>query len=86
MKLTRLMGALAAVAMAGGVLGGGALPAAEPDRDDQRPPQVLPKGFESTDQLQRDLERTEGGPLYSLANTLPYDGEVLDLLMNVSVA
>jgi hypothetical protein len=64
-KLMRLVGALAAVAMAGGVLGGGALPAAEPDRDDQRPPQVLPKGFESTDQLQRDVERTEGGPLYS---------------------
>ena len=41
-KLMRLVGALAAVAMAGGVLAGGALPAAEPDRDDQRPPQVLP--------------------------------------------
>src|SRR5438270_10848903 len=58
MKLTRLMGALAAVAMAGRLLDGGALPAAEPDRDDQRPPQVLPKGFESTDQLQHDLEHS----------------------------
>jgi hypothetical protein len=52
LKLTRLMGALAAVAIAGGLLGGGVLAAAEPDRDDLRPPQVLPKGFESTDQLQ----------------------------------
>src|SRR5690242_10061712 len=65
LKLTRFVGALAAVAIAGGLLGGGALAAAEPDRDDLRPPQVLPRGFESTDQLQRDVELTEGGPLYS---------------------
>ncbi len=35
------------------------------DRDDLRPPQTLPQGFESTDRLQRDVERAEGQPLYS---------------------
>jgi len=35
------------------------------DRDDLRPPQTLPQGFESTDALQRDVERAEGAPLYS---------------------
>jgi glyoxylase-like metal-dependent hydrolase (beta-lactamase superfamily II) len=65
-KLTRLMGALGVVAMAGGLLGGGTLLAAdEPDQDNLRPPQTLPQGFESTDRLQRDLERAEKAPLYS---------------------
>jgi glyoxylase-like metal-dependent hydrolase (beta-lactamase superfamily II) len=64
MKLARLMGALGVVVMAGGLLGGGTL-RADDDRDDLRPPQVLPQGFESTDTLQRDLERAERAPLYS---------------------
>jgi glyoxylase-like metal-dependent hydrolase (beta-lactamase superfamily II) len=65
-KLTGLMGALGVVAMAGGLLGGGTLLAAdEPDQDNLRPPQTLPQGFESTDRLQRDLERAEKAPLYS---------------------
>ncbi len=65
-KLTRLMGALGVVAMAGGLLGGGTLLAAdEPDQDNLIPPQTLPQGFESTDRLQRDLERAEKAPLYS---------------------
>jgi glyoxylase-like metal-dependent hydrolase (beta-lactamase superfamily II) len=59
-KFTRLMRAVGLVAMAGGLLG-----ADEPDRDNVRPPQVLPQGFESTDRLQRDLERAENAPLYS---------------------
>jgi glyoxylase-like metal-dependent hydrolase (beta-lactamase superfamily II) len=32
---------------------------------DQRPPQVLQSGFESTDELLRDVERAERAPLYS---------------------
>ena len=64
LKLMRLMGALGLIAMIA-VLGGSALRADEPDQDDLRPPQVLPKGFESTDRLQRDLERAENAPLYS---------------------
>jgi glyoxylase-like metal-dependent hydrolase (beta-lactamase superfamily II) len=32
----------------------------------QRPPQVLPSGFESTDSLLRDVERAERGPLHSV--------------------
>src|SRR5260221_13426741 len=59
-KFTRLMRAVGLVVMAGGLLG-----ADEPDRDNVRPPQVLPQGFESTDRLQRDLERAENAPLYS---------------------
>jgi glyoxylase-like metal-dependent hydrolase (beta-lactamase superfamily II) len=51
--------------MAGGLLGGGILRAAEPDQDDLRPPQTLRTGFESTDKLLRDLERAENAPLYS---------------------
>ena len=40
------------------------------DRDDRRneqkrPPQILPQGFESTDQLLRDVERADRGPQYS---------------------
>jgi len=51
--------------MAGGLLGGGTLRADEPDQDNERPPQTLPQGFESTDQLLRDLEKAENAPLYS---------------------
>ena len=64
-KLKRLLGAVGVVAMAGALLGGGALGADEPDQDNLRPPQTLPQGFESTDQLQRDLEKAENAPLYS---------------------
>jgi glyoxylase-like metal-dependent hydrolase (beta-lactamase superfamily II) len=64
-RLTRLIGAIGVVAMAGGLLGGGILRAAEPDQDNLRPPQTLPTGFESTDKLLRDLERAENAPLYS---------------------
>jgi glyoxylase-like metal-dependent hydrolase (beta-lactamase superfamily II) len=64
-KLARLMRAVGVVAMAGGLLGGGTLRAAEPDQDNLRPPQTLPKGFESTDKLLRDLEKAENAPLYS---------------------
>jgi glyoxylase-like metal-dependent hydrolase (beta-lactamase superfamily II) len=35
------------------------------DPDDQRPPQVIPSGFESIDSLQRDANRTENAPIYS---------------------
>ena len=42
-----------------GLLAGGALRADEPDQDNKRPPQTLPQGFESTDRLQRDLEKAE---------------------------
>src|SRR5689334_19133380 len=65
LKFTRFMAALGVVAMAGGLVNGGALAADEPDRDDLRPPQVLPRGFESTDRLLRDLDRVEKAPLYS---------------------
>jgi glyoxylase-like metal-dependent hydrolase (beta-lactamase superfamily II) len=64
-RLTRLIGAVGVVAMAGGLLGGGILRAAEPDQDNLRPPQTLPTGFESTDKLLRDLEKAENAPLYS---------------------
>jgi hypothetical protein len=48
------------------MLCGGTLFAAdEPDQDNLRPPQTLPKGFESTDKLLRDLEKAENAPLYS---------------------
>jgi glyoxylase-like metal-dependent hydrolase (beta-lactamase superfamily II) len=50
-----------------GLLGALALPVpvAMADQDDKRPPQVIPSGFESTDALERDAERSESGPLYS---------------------
>jgi glyoxylase-like metal-dependent hydrolase (beta-lactamase superfamily II) len=66
-KSLRLMRAAGLVAMAAGLLGGGALRAAEPDQDqdNKRPPQVLPQGFESTDRLLRDMEKAENAPLYS---------------------
>ena len=65
-KFRRLMRAVGLLAIAGGMMFGGSLLAAdEPDQDNQRPPQVLPKGFESTDRLLRDLEKAENAPLYS---------------------
>jgi hypothetical protein len=59
LKLTRLIRSFGLAATAAVVLVGGALGAPEPDQDNQRPPQVLPQGFESTDGLLRDLERAE---------------------------
>lgn len=75
-KFTHLMRAVGLAAMVGGLVGGtilrpgvGAdlLPAdqQDQDRDDGRPPQVLPQGFESSDRLQRDRDRAENAPLYS---------------------
>jgi glyoxylase-like metal-dependent hydrolase (beta-lactamase superfamily II) len=64
-KITRLLGAVGIVAMTGVLPGGSALSADEPDRDNKRPPQTLPQGFESTDRLLRDLEKAENAPLYS---------------------
>jgi hypothetical protein len=65
-KLTRLMGALGVVAMAGGLLNGGALLAADERDRDARPPQTLPKGFESTEQLLDDQHGAKNAPLYSV--------------------
>ena len=68
-KFRRLISALGVFAIAGGLLGGGTLLAAgeqAKDRDDRIPPQVLPQGFESTDELQRDAERAENAPRYSV--------------------
>jgi glyoxylase-like metal-dependent hydrolase (beta-lactamase superfamily II) len=62
-KLSCLVGTLGVFAMAGTLLVGG--PAMAGGDDDKRPPQVLPKGFESTDQLQQDVEKNERGNLYS---------------------
>jgi glyoxylase-like metal-dependent hydrolase (beta-lactamase superfamily II) len=67
-KLVCVMAALGLVAT-GGVLLSGGLPAVsadrDEDRDDLRPPQTLPQGFESTDRLERDVERAADAPLYS---------------------
>jgi glyoxylase-like metal-dependent hydrolase (beta-lactamase superfamily II) len=57
MRTAMLMGLLAVV---GGLGSADVLRAA-----DQRPPQVLQSGFESTDELLRDVERAEKAPLYS---------------------
>jgi glyoxylase-like metal-dependent hydrolase (beta-lactamase superfamily II) len=65
LKFTRVMEALGVIAMVGWALSGGTLHADEPDQDNLRPPQVLPQGFESTDRLQRDLEKAQNAPLYS---------------------
>jgi glyoxylase-like metal-dependent hydrolase (beta-lactamase superfamily II) len=53
---------LGVLALIGVLLGASVVRA---DRDDHRPPQTLPQGFESTDRLQRDVERAEAAPLYS---------------------
>jgi glyoxylase-like metal-dependent hydrolase (beta-lactamase superfamily II) len=51
--------------VAAGVWLSGGVPRASADRDDLRPPQTLPQGFESTDRLERDVEMAEGAPVYS---------------------
>ncbi len=63
----KLICVLAAVGLvtAGGAWLSGGVPRASADRDDKIPPQTLPQGFESTDRLERDVERAEGAPLYS---------------------
>ena len=65
--MRKLIGILAAVGLvaAGGVWLSGGVPRASADRDELRPPQTLPQGFESTDRLERDVERAEDAPLYS---------------------
>jgi glyoxylase-like metal-dependent hydrolase (beta-lactamase superfamily II) len=63
--LSRLSDTLGAIVMAGGLLIGGTSFAGPPDREDTRPPQTLPRGFESTDQLQQDAHKNERAPLYS---------------------
>lgn len=53
-------------ALAASLGSAGILLARDDDDDDQgRPPQVLKRGFESTDQLLGDIERAERGPKYS---------------------
>jgi len=64
-KLTRLMRAVGLIAMAGGVLGGGTVLAADSDGNNLLPPQTLPQGFESTGELLRDQEEATNAPLYS---------------------
>jgi glyoxylase-like metal-dependent hydrolase (beta-lactamase superfamily II) len=63
-KLICVLAAVGLVAAGGAWLSGG-VPRASADRDDKTPPQTLPQGFESTDRLERDVERAEGAPLYS---------------------
>ena len=57
--LTRTAVMVGLLAAAGGLGGTGILQA------DPRPPQVIQSGFESTDELLKDVERAERGPLYS---------------------
>lgn len=64
LNFTHLMRFLGVVVLAGG-LTGGATTSAVADRDDRIPPQVLPQGFESTDELERDAERAENARPYS---------------------
>jgi glyoxylase-like metal-dependent hydrolase (beta-lactamase superfamily II) len=68
-KLTRTVMVVGLVAVVGGLGGAGALQAKQDkDKDNhknERPPQVLRSGFESTDRLLRDVERAENAPLYS---------------------
>jgi len=66
LKLARLVGALGMAVMAGGLtIGGPARAEDDANRGDRLPPQTLPKGFESTEQLQRDMEKAGNGPVYS---------------------
>jgi len=64
-KLSSLVGALGVIAMAGGLLNGGALLAANEGNREERPPQTLPKGFESTRDLLDDQNDANKAPLYS---------------------
>jgi glyoxylase-like metal-dependent hydrolase (beta-lactamase superfamily II) len=59
--LTQVIGAAAIT----GMLSGGALLAQDARHDDNRPPQTLPQGFESIEELQRDAKAAQNEPLYS---------------------
>jgi glyoxylase-like metal-dependent hydrolase (beta-lactamase superfamily II) len=63
LTLTRLIRAIGIAAMAG-LLGGGVV-LADDGQQDNRPPQTLPRGFESIDELQRDAQAALNQPLYS---------------------
>jgi glyoxylase-like metal-dependent hydrolase (beta-lactamase superfamily II) len=65
MKLPIRTGAIVGLVALIGVLSVPA-PSAMADQDDKRPPQVVPAGFESVDSLERDAERAENAPLYSV--------------------
>jgi glyoxylase-like metal-dependent hydrolase (beta-lactamase superfamily II) len=67
MKLTLagLIGTIGVAAMAGGLLGGGAAFAQDARHQDNIPPQTLPQGFESIEELQRDAQAAQNEPLYS---------------------
>jgi glyoxylase-like metal-dependent hydrolase (beta-lactamase superfamily II) len=57
--------ATVALVVAGGAWLGGGLSRVSADQDNEIPPQTLPQGFESTDSLERDVEKAENGPVYS---------------------
>ena len=61
LKLTRLIRSLDWLLRQGGLTGRRRPGRSRADQDNQRPPQTLPQGFESTDRLLRDLERAENG-------------------------
>jgi len=65
LTVTRLVCAIGVAAMAGLLSGGAVL--AQDGRHGQgnRPPQTLPQGFESIDELQRDAKAAKNEPLYS---------------------
>ena len=67
-KITRLLGAVAIVAITGALPGGIALSADDLSQNSLNsllPPQTLPQGFESTGQLLRDQHEATNAPLYS---------------------
>jgi glyoxylase-like metal-dependent hydrolase (beta-lactamase superfamily II) len=69
MRLTHLAGALGVAAMAGVLLSGSSHAGKSGDGygqgNDGRPPQTLPQGYESTEQLQDD-SNTANAPMYSV--------------------
>lgn len=67
-KITRLLGAVAIVAITGVLPGGSALSADDLSQNSLNsllPPQTLPQGFESAGQLLRDQQEATNAPLYS---------------------
>ena len=67
-KMTRLLGAVTIVVIAGGLPGGSALSAddlSQSSLNSLLPPQTLPQGFESTGDLLRDQQEASNAPLYS---------------------
>jgi len=72
-KLLRVTMIVGLVGVVGGLGGADVLQARQDDKEDRDqengqgklPPQTLRSGFESTDQLLRDVERAEKAPLYS---------------------